>query len=91
MRSGDEGGPRGAWCVACQRPQQSGSNSISPNTLQPCNGLGTLHGPLVPSRAGQGQAESGDIVLAAVYWAPSGPGWCYPTGRCAYLPPVLSY
>ena len=30
--------------------------------------------PLVPSNVGQGQAESGGIVLATVYWAPSSQG-----------------
>jgi hypothetical protein len=46
--------------------------------------------PLVPSNAGQGQAESGGIVLTTVYWAPD-PGWCHPTGRCSYLPSVICY
>ena len=28
-------------------------------------------------------------MLATAYWATSAQGWCYPTGRCAYLPSVI--
>ena len=30
-------------------------------------------------------------MLATAYWAASAQGWCYPTGRCVYLPSVICY
>ena len=48
---------------------------------------GSVSGPLVPTGVAR---PSGEWRYSA-YWAASAQGWCYPTGRCAYLPSVICY